>query len=36
MILRFKAIIEKLILKHKWFWDNKYRIIENEKVKDRF
>ena len=35
MTLKFKAIIEKLIWKHKCFWGNKYRVIENGKVKDK-
>ena len=33
MVMKFKPIIKKLIWKHKCFWGNKYRIIENEKVK---
>ena len=33
MVMKFKPIIKKFIWKHKCFWGNKYRIIENEKVK---
>lgn len=33
MVMKFKSIIKCLISKHKCFWGNRYRIIENGKVK---